>query len=472
MGLVLAALVFPHAAALAQTEDTTPPPTSATSSSLPGSTSTSSPASSSTSTSAPASTSTTGAPSTTSTPPTTSRPRPSTPAPAADDNSPSTTQAPGTAAVEDPKVLTDLKAGSDNLTPDELDLLQRFLDTQGEVDSLSNDLLRLTDELGQAQEDLRNAVNRVVSQETQLRRTNTDLTNAERQLDDAQRRLTDEAVIAYIGGGRGTSSATAIMRARTVDDLSQARVYAGAVAEDQKNLIAHYADLRRRVNDLRQRASDDKKAATEARDALVDKQNDLEQQRQAKLKAQDDKQAAAADQASLLAEVESRRGDFLARLNSQRHSSDSVEGLLSTAQQGQTLPTITEGIFTNPVPGARLTQRYGSSVNPLYGSSGFHPGIDLAISSGTPIRAPADGKVVLAEAYGGYGNFTILDHGNGIGTCYGHQTAFAVQEGEFVTKGQVIGYVGSTGYSTGPHLHWEVRIFGQTDDPFHYLVPG
>jgi len=99
----------------------------------------------------------------------------------------------------------------------------------------------------------------------------------------------------------------------------------------------------------------------------------------------------------------------------------------------------------------------------------MHNGVDMNGSMGTPIRASADGVVVLAGPQGGYGNCTVIDHGSGIGTLYGHQSAFAVLPGDIVKRGQVIGYVGSTGHSTGAHLHFEVREFGQPVNPVPFL---
>jgi murein DD-endopeptidase MepM/ murein hydrolase activator NlpD len=101
-----------------------------------------------------------------------------------------------------------------------------------------------------------------------------------------------------------------------------------------------------------------------------------------------------------------------------------------------------------------------------------HPGVDIGVPEGTPIRAAAAGTVVLQQSEaesGGYGNFTCIDHGGGLSTCYAHQTSFAVSAGASVAQGEVIGYVGSTGYSTGAHLHFEVRIYGQVTDPMGYL---
>jgi murein DD-endopeptidase MepM/ murein hydrolase activator NlpD len=99
----------------------------------------------------------------------------------------------------------------------------------------------------------------------------------------------------------------------------------------------------------------------------------------------------------------------------------------------------------------------------------MHEGIDLGAPYGTPIAAAAAGVVIYAGWLGGYGNLTVIDHGGGLATAYGHQSRIAVSLGESVAQGQIIGYVGSTGHSTGPHLHFEVRVNGQPVDPLGYL---
>ena len=99
----------------------------------------------------------------------------------------------------------------------------------------------------------------------------------------------------------------------------------------------------------------------------------------------------------------------------------------------------------------------------------MHEGIDIAAPSGTAIRAAATGTVIYAGWLGGYGNLVVVDHGNELATAYGHQSSVAVSTGQSVAQGQVIGYVGSTGHSTGPHLHFEVRVNGMPVDPLGYL---
>jgi lysostaphin len=99
----------------------------------------------------------------------------------------------------------------------------------------------------------------------------------------------------------------------------------------------------------------------------------------------------------------------------------------------------------------------------------MHQGQDIGAPSGTPIKAAKAGRVIKAGGSGGYGNLILVDHGGGIVTAYAHQSRFATGEGAQVQQGQVIGYVGSTGHSTGPHLHFEVRVNGAQRNPRPYL---
>jgi murein DD-endopeptidase MepM/ murein hydrolase activator NlpD len=103
------------------------------------------------------------------------------------------------------------------------------------------------------------------------------------------------------------------------------------------------------------------------------------------------------------------------------------------------------------------------------GDCSFHPGVDIAVGSGTPIKAAASGTVIYAGWMEGYGNFVVIDHGNHLATAYAHQTSIAVANGASVGQGQVIGYSGCTGYCFGPHLHFEVRVNGSAVDPLRYL---
>lgn len=118
-----------------------------------------------------------------------------------------------------------------------------------------------------------------------------------------------------------------------------------------------------------------------------------------------------------------------------------------------------------PLTRSALTSRFGVRRHPISGDLRLHSGVDLAAPQGTPVYAPQDGYVSAATWNGGYGLFVAIEHGGGMQTRYGHLSRLAVASGQYVSAGTVIGYVGSTGNSTGPHLHYEVRYNGQAVNP-------
>lgn len=121
-----------------------------------------------------------------------------------------------------------------------------------------------------------------------------------------------------------------------------------------------------------------------------------------------------------------------------------------------------------PVEGV-VTGSFGERVDPFNGEGAFHSGVDISTSFGHAVIAPADGEVVFADQVSGYGRMIVIDHGHGVTTRYGHLANFAVWAGQSVQRGQTIGYVGLSGRSTGPHLHYEVRIYNAPVNPHKYL---
>jgi len=123
-----------------------------------------------------------------------------------------------------------------------------------------------------------------------------------------------------------------------------------------------------------------------------------------------------------------------------------------------------------PVTTSRsMSSNFGMRVHPVLGGFRMHKGVDLPASTGTPIHATADGVIGRADWFGGYGLFVEIEHGANLETRYGHMSRIAVAEGQHVHRGDVIGYVGTTGRSTGAHLHYEVRIGGEAVNPVPYL---
>ena len=126
------------------------------------------------------------------------------------------------------------------------------------------------------------------------------------------------------------------------------------------------------------------------------------------------------------------------------------------------------GRFMWPCRG-EITSYFGWRTHPIFGTTKYHSGMDIAVDYGTPIMAADSGTVIYSGWLGGYGYAVMIDHGSGLVTLYAHNQSLNVYEGQYVTKGTCIAYAGSTGYSTGPHCHFEVRLHGEVTEPLTYL---
>jgi murein DD-endopeptidase MepM/ murein hydrolase activator NlpD len=248
------------------------------------------------------------------------------------------------------------------------------------------------------------------------------------------------------------------------DDLVYARKFLDVVSASRDDVVQRVTQLRADLEGQRKAAHADQAnadaAATiarAARDHVAGLRAQVEPARAAAAQEQ------AAEQATL-ADIQTRLGSDEAELAALVQASDSIAALL---RQHPT-PGHPGGCDARPVPGP-ITSGFGPRRDPIRGTSGFHPGVDMNASYGDPIFACRSGVVVVAGWQGGYGNATVIDHGGGMATLYGHQSRLGVSVGQHVTAGQIIGYIGSTGYSTGPHLHFEVRLGGNPVNPAPYL---
>jgi murein DD-endopeptidase MepM/ murein hydrolase activator NlpD len=174
-------------------------------------------------------------------------------------------------------------------------------------------------------------------------------------------------------------------------------------------------------------------------------------------------------------QLASVRADKRGALSSVRSERAELEDHLAALEREQA--RVQAALSGTPAPGP-IKQGSGQLIWPVNGTftspfgirwGRLHAGIDIAVPEGTPIRAADSGNVVIAGWTGGYGNYTCIQHTASMSTCYGHQSSIGVSSGQSVSQGQVIGYSGNTGNSTGPHLHFEVRINGSPVDPMGYL---
>lgn len=175
------------------------------------------------------------------------------------------------------------------------------------------------------------------------------------------------------------------------------------------------------------------------------------------------------DRERYLASIQSERAQLEKALQEMEQESKALEKVIQELQAQGHQPEKQNLSLMRPVSGGWISSYYGNRLHPILGTYIFHSGVDIAVDYGTEIKAAEDGTVIFAGVNGGYGNCVIIDHGGGISTLYGHASKLLVKKGQVVTKGQTIALVGSTGLSTGPHLHFEVRVNGVTQDPLKWI---
>ena len=284
----------------------------------------------------------------------------------------------------------------------------------------------------------------------------------------AVNRLNSRLVALYKSGNPGVLEV--VVQSKSFQDVLDQVNYMSMIANQDKKIATEVGSARVRVRAARVKARKAQvSVASEARviayraqqqsalrDQLASNRTSLAGARSAKRHdlavTRQQEQSWRAEAASLASASAQLASQIAAAQTSSSGSSSS----------GSTSSTPSTSGLIWPVPGP-ITSPFGMRWGSL------HPGIDIGAPMGTPIKAAASGTVLVASYNGGYGNLVVIDHGNGIATAYAHQSQIAVSVGQNVSQGQVIGYVGSTGFSTGPHLHFEVRVNGTPVDPMGYL---
>ncbi|HEX9530035.1 MAG TPA: M23 family metallopeptidase, partial [Acidimicrobiales bacterium] len=311
------------------------------------------------------------------------------------------------------------------------------------------DLARANDDQVQAEVTRLDAA--VVSEATKVAGADQALDTAKREVRSAQaavnalRARTDRArrslTAVAVSGYMSPPAEDAVTQILTAADLQQA-------ARRQAFLVNVQATTTEVIDALRQAQQDE----TAAAERLQQVQSTAQARARAEEATQLELRAQQVAQAAAHSELQKRIAELLGETQAYAAQESQLEALITAAQaaaRSVTGPVSNIGLIW-PVHGP-VTSEFG----PRWG--GFHPGIDIGAGYGAPIHAAKAGTVIFAGYYGGYGNFVVIDHGGAVATAYAHQSRIAVSQGQTVQQGQVIGYIGSTGYSTGPHLHFEVR---------------
>lgn len=368
----------------------------------------------------------------------------------------------------------------------------------GDYQALRDDYNKILDKEGSALKQLGETISKrqavelqVLSLDTQIKAAQVKLFAAEGSLDQAnivqltalgELKKADDAVAAskqelkaqvlttYVSGdsGGGQAGLSAILNSKHQDD-GQGITYADAVVRHQKAVIKAYKQAkvdRDRQAELTAAAQDQARAQ---RDNVVSVSRRLEKDRADRASAAEDLKAQQFYEQLEFNELDKSKSDIVTKVVSLARDVDGVTALVTQAQSGGLPFTFPLVPMVDPVPGSVFTQGFGPQKKAVLGVQGVHPGIDLAGPPGAPIHAAGDGTVIAAGPLGGYGNAVILDHGNHLATLYGHQEMVLVTVGQKVKQNDVLGLRGSTGFSTGPHVHFETRVNGVPVDPLLFI---
>ena len=245
-----------------------------------------------------------------------------------------------------------------------------------------------------------------------------------------------------------------LLNSSSFSDLLSRMEIITAIMEDNKKIVAEYTAAKEDIEQKKRELQDTQDSQKEYQENLNYKVDELA--------ASEAEQAALAE--SLQAYKAESEAEYDRISNEMQDVSNQIAALSAQSAASGGVPY--SGTFVWPTPSCTTTSSvYGYRVHPIYGTVKFHAGEDIPASYGAEILAAASGTVTTAGWVSGYGNYTVIDHGGGTMTAYGHQSSILVSVGQYVEQGQDIGYVGSTGNSTGPHLHFEVYQNGSTVDP-------
>lgn len=355
------------------------------------------------------------------------------------------------ALAQDAQDQLDEKRSRLEATKQEAGVRSETLQTlSGQIDQLTARVAAIRAREAEVQDELDEVEARLDAAQTELR-------VARKRLEHAVQQLEDQLVAIYKSDG--PNMLAVILDSDGYDDMLGRTEYLSSIQTQGESITT-------RVRELRDQKLATVEAIRSAKVEIAAKEAELERARtaleteEARLEAvRERQQEALARTKTQITELEGQVGALEDKVEAQIQAAQAAEPI--AAVSGPVQNESSSGLIW-PI-GATLTSPFG----PRWGR--MHEGIDLGAAEGTPIQAATSGTVIMAGYNGGYGNYTCIDHGGGLSSCYAHQSTIGVNVGQEVSQGDIIGEVGNTGASTGAHLHFETRINGAAEDPLGYL---
>lgn len=311
----------------------------------------------------------------------------------------------------------------------------------------------LEDQITATAQEIQRNENALKAAEQRLQELQAELVKAEEQFQGQQRATV--ARLQFLQRQQGSQGWAVLLQSENINEFLERRSQLRRVYDSDRQFLDH---LKAITDDIERRRGEVERQKNEI--ALITQQLQVQ-------KAEIETQAES--QKELVARLNSDRQALEAAEERLERDSNNIAALIrERLNTSRGIIIQGTGIFSLP-SGGRLTSGFGYRVHPILGYRRFHAGIDFGAPHGSTIRAADSGTVIFAGWYGGYGRSVIIDHGSGLTTLYAHASEIYVSEGQGVERGQAIAAIGSTGLSTGPHLHFEVRRNGDPVNPLEYL---
>lgn len=340
-------------------------------------------------------------------------------------------------------------------------------EAQNKLNSIKSDKSDVEAQKASIDRQLADVENQVYALSRDIAETEERISAKQAELDTAEQELTEysdtyKERLRIMYENNDTSYLSVIFGAKDFSDLLYRIELVNQVVEYDKGIIKTLDDARQKIEDAKTEIEEEKEVLVLNQQIQKEKAAELESVRAAKQTILNNLQADEEKYKEILDAADREEESLRREIQSLTSQSSSNSGTSAAVYSG--------GALSWPTPSTTyVTSPYGWRFHPIQKRNKLHTGIDIGAGYGASVIAAEGGTVLRAGWNGGYGQYIVIDHGNGLSTLYAHNSTLLVSAGQVVTRGQKIALVGSTGNSTGPHLHFEVLLYGQTQDPMSYF---
>ncbi|MDO5557679.1 MAG: peptidoglycan DD-metalloendopeptidase family protein [Clostridia bacterium] len=341
---------------------------------------------------------------------------------------------------------------------------EELKDIKEEKSEVMEEVSKLTDEIANLEDEIDGVKNNITDIQNDIQQKESELQNKNNELKEKEDLLAKRLVAMYIAGD--TTYLDFILSGNLIDFMSNYYLVS-QIAEYDQDLIREVEKQKESINEQKNSLEQEKQKLEEQKANLYNKNNKLESN---KTKKQQTVSSLNEEQKKVQSEIDKYYA-AQKQLEEEMRRVERERDAKEKNKQGSSSNLVFKGsTFKWPCPASsKITSYFGYREQPVPGASTYHKGIDIGASTGTAIVAAADGEVVTSSYSGSAGNYVMINHGSGVYTVYMHASRLIASVGQSVKAGQTIALVGSTGYSSGPHLHFGVRINGSYVNPMNYF---